>query len=263
MRSDWNILNEYREGTRKYLKVQCKKCGVIFERVRDDGLYKKACCSKKDRSQIIPEGTRFGILTVVGESHRDNGVHYKVACDCGNSKILSGSQLRLGTTKSCGCYKESLIGKPVENHGMSNTKEYKTWCSIINRTENPNESTRKWYFDKGIKMSEEWRNSFSKFYEDMGEAPEGFTIDRIDPAGDYCKENCRWASVELQSINKGISRNNTSGVTGVSFSKRTGSWVAYIYLNNKRFHLGTFSTMEDAVTARKQAEDQYWGHINE
>lgn len=264
--NEWNVLSEfYEEKSRKFYKVECSKCGNVVERVRSDGLKKRICdCSKIDtQSKIIESGTRFHMLVVNSISHRDNGVYYNVTCDCGVTKILSGSQLRNGSTKSCGCYKESLLGRKIENHGLSNTKEYSIWTSIICRTSHPIKSTRKWYYDKGVKISEEWRNSFLKFYEDMGECPDGFTIDRIDPDGDYCKENCRWASVELQSINKGLSSNNTSGNTGVSFDKNSGKWVAYIYRNWKRYHLGTFSSKEEAIDARVKGEETYWSDINE
>lgn len=265
---NWEILSEYLGGknlNRKYYNIKCNKCGTL-DKVRSDSVENKTCkCVRpiNNRAKLIESGERFGLLTVDSVSHSNNGIYYNVVCDCGNKKILSGSQLRQGYTKSCGCYKESIIGRKVENHGLSSTKEYSVWSSIICRTSHPIKSTRKWYYDKGVKVSEEWRSSFLKFYEDMGECPDGFTIDRIDPDGDYCKENCRWASVELQSINKGLSSNNTSGVTGVSFNKNDGKWVAYIYRDWKRYYLGSFSSKEEAVAARQQGEELYWSDINE
>ena len=66
----------------------------------------------------------------------------------------------------------------------------------------------------------------------------------------------------MQSINKGIGQNNTSGYKGVSETKY-GTWVAYIYIDRKRFHLGTYTTAEEANEARIRGEEKYWSHIKE
>lgn len=212
----------------------------------------------------IKENDVFGKLTVLQKLDlQGKNVMYLVECECGTMKSVQASQLTSGSTKSCGCLLTEKRGSPAEKHGMRYTKEYSIWSGIVTRTQTDNYSTREWYFDKNIGMSSEWRSSFVKFYEDMGPCPEGYSIDRIDPSKGYCKENCRWASRELQSINKSVFKNNTSGTKGVSFNKKDNRWVAYIYYKNKRFHLGSFVSYEDAVAARKVAEEKFWSHIKE
>lgn len=263
----WEIYSERRDGKRTYVDVRCIKCGDDFKNIRKDGLNKKQCCCyRKPLGKPLEVGERFGRLVVLEKDtsyKSDKNVKWIVQCDCGCVKSLQGSQLRSGSTKSCGCFLEEKRGKKRETHGMSKTKEYNTWTGVVNRTSNATESTRKWYFDKGIGMSEEWRSSFEQFYADLGPCPEGYSLDRIDPSGDYCKENCRWASLELQAINKGLYSNNSSGKTGVSFSKKNSRWVAYIYVGPDRIHLGSFMTYENAVEARLKAEEKYWSHIKE
>lgn len=87
---------------------------------------------------------------------------------------------------------------------MSNTRTYKSWIMMKTRCLNPNYNLYQYYGGRGIGVCDEWL-FFEPFYADMGQRPGGTTLDRIDPNGDYCKENCRWTTTQVQSENKNSS----------------------------------------------------------
>lgn len=101
-------------------------------------------------------------------------------------------------------------------------KCYSSWCSMLTRCRNKNRNTWSNYGGRGIKVCKSW-TKFKNFLSDMGDRPRGYSIDRIDPNGNYCKENCRWIKRTDQSrttrkyllINKclacGIERGNRKG----------------------------------------------------
>lgn len=81
---------------------------------------------------------------------------------------------------------------------MANTN--KVWAGMKNRCDNPNNSRYADYGGRGISYCDDWRY-FKNFLRDMGEAPEGLSLDRIDNDKGYNKQNCRWATREEQQRN--------------------------------------------------------------
>lgn len=120
-------------------------------------------------------------------------------------------------------------------------------------------TSNKYYGGRGIRVCDRWINNYPNFLEDMGERPKGHTIDRVDVDGNYTPENCRWADRYTQTRNSRTQQNNTSGKRGVTFNKRINKWRAYLYQYGECIHLGYFNRVEDAITARIQAENIYWG----
>jgi len=148
-------------------------------------------------------GERFNSLTVLKElkdRNKNGHILYSCKCDCGNIKTILGASIRSGSTKSCGC----LVTKTNGKHLKEKSKIYKTWIGIKTRCFNKNSNIYKNYGGRGISMCETWKD-FNVFYKDMGDVPNGMSIDRIDVNGDYKKSNCKWSNHKEQSRNK---RNN-------------------------------------------------------
>jgi len=132
-------------------------------------------------------------------------------CDlCGTEKSVFKSSITTGQSKSCGC---SRVGNLV--HGMSKTRTHHSWTGLRQRCNDPNHNRYHRYGGRGITYPPHW-DTFEGFYEDMGECPEGYSIDRIDNDGDYSKDNCKWSSAKEQARN----RSTTLLIDGISLAER-------------------------------------------
>lgn len=150
-------------------------------------------------------GNTFGyflVESVVGKTSNGTTV-YLCKCKCGNYKSINVNSLRSGNTLSCGCLKSEINSKKLTTHGLSKSTEYKSWTGIKERCYNKNNRRYGDWGGRGIKMCDRWFNSFENFLHDMGKKPTNHhSIERVDVDGDYCIENCKWATVAEQNDNK-------------------------------------------------------------
>lgn len=180
--------------------------------------------------QEYPIGEKFSHLTVIARcgSDRFGRSLWRCYCDCGEPRIVALFRLRSGHTKSCGCIK----GRSSHKHGMARTPTYNTWSAMKARCCNPSNDQFEHYGARGIKVCERWKASFEAFMADMGERPEGMTIDRIDNDGDYEAGNCRWAPETEQARN----RRSTIKVERDGVTKCVKDWCDELGINVDRVY---------------------------
>lgn len=196
-------------------------------------------------------GLKFGMLTILdtkivetkGKNRIYNRIYAYCKCDCGNEKWIRFDGIKAGTVKACGCLtaqKNDLAGKrfgELTAIKLVGSIKFKTkWlckceCGkevIVNRSNLINGQT------KTCGHANDWDVVYQKFAkENFIDGTSIKMITREDP----CKSN-------------------KSGVTGVSFDSRRGKWRSHITFKTKYYHLGYFLNKEDAIKARKEAEER-------
>lgn len=242
-------------------------------------------------------GRKFGRLTVVkrditrdkSESKKGNA-HWLCKCDCGNPNLSSvtGYQLTSGRTLSCGCYASEQVAKRnIKYSTKANEFVIDKDNSAIIIDDNGNKCIidaedygvlRQWYWRKipkrgdiskgywatNVKKSDKYNKSMLMLHQVVAEIKYGeyntsnFVPDHLSRnTDDNRKKNIVLKSNQDNSHNRGLSVANSSGKTGVSFVKSKNKWNASITVNYKTIYLGDFSSFNDAVNARKEAEIEY------
>ena len=146
------------------------------------------------------DGKVFGRLTVIRRvgSDKHNCALWECKCTCGATPTVSSNSLRQGRTTSCGCFRAERANSVNTKHGLATRTGvsylYRAWQNMKARCYNPKSRYYSYYGGRGITVCDEWRNDFQKFAASVGQRPSPeYSLDRIDPNGDYTPGNTRWA----------------------------------------------------------------------
>lgn len=171
-------------------------------------------------------GQKFGKLTVIerAENDRQGNAQWFCKCECGNMKVVRGYQLTSCKTRSCGC----LVGHNGTHH-KSKTRLFNIWQSMRQRCNDANCQNYKNYGAKGIRVCKEWQKKFESFenWSITNGYTDKLTIDRINPNGNYCPENCRWVDMKTQQQN----RNNNHLITINEETKCLAEWCRIYHIS--------------------------------
>ena len=222
-------------------------------------------------------GQRFGRLTVIERAEDyilSSGrklIQWLCKCDCGNEVIVYGNGLKNKSTKSCGCLNRELIiqrNKKYNIYDLSGEygigytlKGEEFWFDLEDYDKIKDYC---WRIDKdGFVIASIVGASGKSIYLHRLLFPDSIYVDHKEHNRfDNRKEKLREVTPSQNGMNKSIRLNNTSGVSGVHFDKRINKWIARIQIEGKRITLGRFNNFDEAVRARKQAEEKHYGEYS-
>ena len=190
---------------------------------------------------------KYGRLLVVSSRHKREGRrnYYRTCrCECGAIKDIIEDSLKSRKTRSCWCLQKERVSECNSTHGKSHISAHAIWLGMISRCHKFGSSGYQDYGGRGIKVCARWKK-FENFYADMGDRPEGLTLERKNNDGNYEPGNCKWATLEEQANNK---RNNRRIIiSGVTYSLSQASRVFSISRSTLRGRLNKGWEPHDAV----------------
>lgn len=152
------------------------------------------CGCKTGREKLI--GKRYGKLEVIARAGitKNRNAIWLCRCDCGTEKEIASDNLRDGVRGSCGCTRAVASGGRFR-------PERALWRGMISRCYDERNTGYHNYGGRGIKVCDRWRDSMQAFIDDMGQRPEGMTLERVNNEGNYEPGNVKWATAKEQANN--------------------------------------------------------------
>lgn len=223
-------------------------------------------------------GQRFGRLIVLcqdGAYVDKSGRKYKqwsCLCDCGNIKTIIGSSLKRGRTTSCGCFNNELLLERAKKYNDYEIQE--DYVIMYTSKGNPflvdiddfwKVKGICWHMSTGNYLKGLVNHKEVMLHDYIMDCPRDMIVDHIhgkESRNDNRKSNLRITTKQNNNRNSAVSKNNTSGTTGVHWAKREQKWIARICVDYKTKWLGAFKNKTDAIKARKEAENKYFGEYS-
>ena len=182
----------------------CKQCGQDFSGeafgMRRRTFCSSACYTASHTMDLA--GQRFGRLVAL---ERIDKKRWRSACDCGGEAASSTQNLVSGKARSCGCLNREISAVTSRRHGGHGTRAYQVWDAMLQRTTNPKTKQFSDYGGRGISVCAVWLD-FANFLADMGQPPDGYSLERTNNDLGYCKDNCEWATRTAQQRNRRVNR---------------------------------------------------------
>lgn len=194
--------------------------------------------------------------------NKERTVMWLCKCDCGNEVITRGEHLRKGATKSCGCIQKRYNTYDLSGvYGIGYTsKGEEFWFDLEDYDLIKNYC---WYLSNNKYIVTGSGKNTKLLHRLITSCESNMVVDHINHnTMDNRKYNLRICTQSENIANSQIAINNESGVTGVSWNPTRNKWESKIMVNRKTINLGRYNDFEDAVKARKEAEDKYFGEFS-
>lgn len=216
-------------------------------------------------------GKRFGRLEVINYHGRDKhgGSMWKCKCECGNVIITKGNSLRMGVTKSCGCLQREIASENCRKIGGKNkidlTGERFSKLLVVRKISYAKQTGTLYecLCDCGNYTTASGSHLKRGQIKSCGCLVLEKNVENIINLHEFNEENIYKEGTSLPTLTAKKSVRNTSGAKGVWWKSQTEKWCAEIFFKGSKHFLGCFEHKEDAIKARKEAEEKYFVPILE